>query len=557
MGRAVFYKAVDHEQDSKLDTDNLKIAYLGLDDSAQSIFAKAASSQGFSSVFFNTPQDLSHFASKNAHQMVLLFLDHMPPSIDAFAVRSAMIEDFDDLPTVVKLMGMVRLDEMDQIISLKIKRVISEYSLNDIVETIQKYNRKVDLEIEEEVKKAFMLECNELLEDVESAILELETHPSDMNALKRLFRTVHTIKGSSRVVRWREFETYVHAYEELLGEIDSGIRVINHESATTLLQGFDRIVALVDSLNKGQRLEFNLNEWISDFHVLDYEVPAAPISADNHVDHTPTRSSRAQGIRTINVPIEALSKLTFYVSLMLENQKKCHHLIRKLDQHNLASKVQEIDYLITQLEATEEEILVNLDEVRCVALRSVFRPYARIVHDLSRTLAKQIQLVITGEDIRVDNTIASVLGNSLIHLIRNSIDHGIESPEKRKEHGKEPTGTIHVEALRTNDGLTVTVEDDGHGIDLQRVAAQALKRNLYTQEEINGMSEDQLISIIFQPGFSTATSVSSISGRGVGMDMVKNTVESVGGRLSVTSVLGQGSKFILEFHGKNSVIYFE
>ncbi len=540
-----------------MDQDKFKIAYLGLDEKARGIFSKAAASLGFSTVFFKTPQEFTAEATKNAHQIILLFLDHTLPHIDAFAVRSSMLSQYDDLPTVVKLTGMVRLDEMDQIIALKIKRVISDYSFNDVVETIQKYNRKVDLEIEEEVKTAFILECNELLEDVESAILELETHPSDMNALKRLFRTVHTIKGSSRVVRWREFETYVHAYEELLGEIDSGFRVVNHQSAAVLLQGFDRIVALVDSITKGQHLEFNLNEWISDFHVLDREAAATTTPTENEHEAVPTRSSRTQGMRTINVPIEALSKLTFFVTLMLENQKKCHQLIRQLDQHNLSSKVQEIDSLITQLEATEEEILVNLDEVRCVALRSVFRPYARIVHDLSRTLSKQIQLVITGEDIRVDNTIASVLGNSLIHLIRNCIDHGIESPEKRRECGKEPTGTILVEAIRTNNGLTVTVQDDGHGIDLQRVAAQALKRNLYTQDQINRMSEAELISIIFQPGFSTATIVSSISGRGVGMDMVKNTVESVGGRLSVTSILGQGSKFMLEFHGKNSVIYFE
>lgn len=540
-----------------MNRETFKIAYLGADAAAEALLLQASAAEGFACIFFKKSKDLVQFLNEEAHRIVMLFMDHNPPAMDAFAIRGSIMNQFEDVPTIIKIPGMVRLDEMDQIISLKIKRVISEYLLDDIRDTIQKYNRKVDLDIEEEVKTAFILECNELLEDVESAILELEAHPSNMNALKRLFRCIHTIKGSSRVTRWREFETYVHAYEELLSEIDGGIRVVNHASASILLEGYDRIVALVDSITKGQRLIFDVNQWIADFHALDQDIPSTNPLRESEQDPTTARTSRTQGTRTINVPIEALSKLTYYVSLMLENQKKCHALIRSLDARNLNEKIHEIDALVTQIESTEEEILVNLEEVRCVPLRSVFRPYARIVHDLSRTLAKNIQLVITGEDIRVDNTIASVLGNSLIHLIRNSIDHGIESPEARQASGKSPMGIIHVAAVRTDDGLTVTVEDDGDGINLQRVASHAVNRKLYTQDQVNRMSEEELISIIFQPGFSTASAVSSISGRGVGMDMVKNTVESVGGIIRARTTAGKGSQFILEFHGKNSVIYFE
>ncbi len=265
----------------------------------------------------------------------------------------------------------------------------------------------------------------------------------------------------------------------------------------------------------------------------------------------PTESSAES--TSIRVDVAKVDQLINLVGEIVITQSMMSLLGKSLEGP-MAEKFQAV---ANELERNTREIQEAVMSIRMLPVSFVFNRFPRVVRDLSSKLGKQIDLIIEGGDTELDKGLTEKLVDPLTHLVRNSIDHGIESPEKRRECGKEPTGVILVEALRTNDGLTVTVQDDGHGIDLQRVAAHALKRNLYTEDQISRMSEDELISIIFQPGFSTAAVVSSISGRGVGMDMVKNTVESVGGRLSVTSVLGQGSKFILEFHGKNSVIYFE
>jgi len=171
--------------------------------------------------------------------------------------------------------------------------------------------------------------------------------------------------------------------------------------------------------------------------------------------------------------------------------------------------------------------------------------FPRMVRDISLARAKDIDFQVIGSEIELDRSILEKLGDPLVHLLRNAIDHGIETPQVRQSAGKEPTGNITVTAEKQQEDIIIKIEDDGQGIDLEKIKHMALNKNLLTPEQITSLSRDDILMLITRPGFSMASEVTDISGRGVGMDVVKHTIESIGGLLQIDTVLGQGSRFIL------------
>ncbi len=532
------------------------VVHVGRDQSLQVVFTEVCKPFEFAFQHFETLGAFQHFLVDYSQSVVLVFFDHDLPHSDAFEAREKLMEDYSDIPLIVKMNELAKFEDMEKIIELRIKGLISQYSRDELTETIKKYNRKDELEMEEAIRKTFVLEANELLEVAESAILELEQHPSNVEALNQLFRNIHTIKGSCRIMRWKEFEAYTHEYEALLAQVDKGRLAVTPQVAGILLKGFDHMVELVEAISKEERILFDLKAWLTELNSYKNLPEEAVQLGDAGEAPELTRSTKVQGARTIKVPVDALSQLTYYVTIMSELQEQLHNQVRDLKQNVTPKKIEDIDAIVSEIETIEKDMMDKLEEVRCVAVKSIFRPYPRIIRDLSRTLHKQVDLVIEGEELRIDNTIASVLGNSLIHLIRNSIDHGIETPEVRKSRGKSETGTIRIVASKDSEELLLSIEDDGNGIDVAKVGKIAVEKGLYPQGEIVRMTDEEIMNIIFLPGFSTSDALSTISGRGVGMDMVKSSVESVGGTLKVESQKGLGSRFRLRFSTKNSVIYF-
>ncbi|MEW5961132.1 MAG: chemotaxis protein CheA, partial [Chloroflexota bacterium] len=187
----------------------------------------------------------------------------------------------------------------------------------------------------------------------------------------------------------------------------------------------------------------------------------------------------------------------------------------------------------------QEEVM----RARMLPISYVFNKIPRLVRDLSRNAGKQVNLVVEGEDTELDRSLIEFIGDPLIHLLRNAMDHGIESPQTRVAAGKQPTGTIRLAAAHEEGHIVITVEDDGQGIDPERVRQAALKRGIITPEEANQLSRDEAIDLIFRPNLSTAEKVTEISGRGVGMDVVRANIERLSGSVVVDSKIGQGTTF--------------
>ncbi|MDI3507886.1 MAG: two-component system, chemotaxis family, sensor kinase CheA [Clostridiales bacterium] len=193
-------------------------------------------------------------------------------------------------------------------------------------------------------------------------------------------------------------------------------------------------------------------------------------------------------------------------------------------------------------------------KIRMVPIDMVFNRFPRVIRDLSRTTDKKVELVMSGNETEIDRSIVEELGDPLIHLIRNAVDHGIELPEERVKQGKPEIGTVEMRAYNDGDNVVVEVKDDGAGIDVAKVAGKAIGKGLVDEDQVKEMSDEDIISFLFQPGFSTSDVITDISGRGVGLDVVKTKIESLGGTVDVRSELGKGTRFIIRMPLTLSII---
>lgn len=262
---------------------------------------------------------------------------------------------------------------------------------------------------------------------------------------------------------------------------------------------------------------------------------------------TPRASSIKHAIKSIRVDIDRLDNLMNLVSelIIIKNS------IEGIDGYE---EIPGMEEAIEYLQRVSSELHEAVMQVRMVPIGTVFNRFPRVVRDLSKQLKKDIVLNIHGEDTEVDRTIVDEIGDPLLHLIRNSLDHGIESPEQRIALGKESTGNIDLYAYHDGNNVVIEIEDDGQGIDIEKVKNKIIERELISEDEIKNLTEQEIIQYLFHPGFSTSEKVSSISGRGVGLDVVKTSIESLGGVIEVETIKNEGTKFTIRLPLTLSII---
>ncbi|PSP78126.1 chemotaxis protein CheA [Halobacteriales archaeon QS_1_68_20] len=243
-------------------------------------------------------------------------------------------------------------------------------------------------------------------------------------------------------------------------------------------------------------------------------------------------------IESIRVDVSQVDSLLNQVEQLVTNRLR---LRRAIQEGDLDQAIDELDELETLTMRMQDTVM----DVRLVPLSQVVGNLPRVVRDLARDQGKEVDFAVEGGDVELDRRILSELGDPLLHLVRNAVDHGIESPEAREAAGKDPEGELRIRARRTRDRVTIEVSDDGRGLDTEAIAEQAIEEDLITREEIDEMEDDQIRELIFEPGFSTAAEVTGVSGRGVGMDVVRETVQSLDGAVAVSSTPGKGTTITL------------
>lgn len=278
---------------------------------------------------------------------------------------------------------------------------------------------------------------------------------------------------------------------------------------------------------------------IHTLEVPDEEVPEKlNLKATKDPDADKTGTAKGKTSKTVRVDIDRLDNLMNLVSELIIIKTRLEDY-ESADNHQ--NNLEAVEYLERITTSLHDAVM----KVRMVPVERVFNRFPRMVRDLAKDLGKNIKLNMSGEETEVDRTVIDEIGDPLIHLIRNSIDHGIESPAERSERGKSEHGTVSLRAYPDGNTVVIEVEDDGNGINVERVAQKALEKGIVTREEVESMSQMELTMLLFKPGFSTAAVVTDLSGRGVGLDVVKTKIESLGGNVEIINNLGKGSKFLI------------
>ena len=456
--------------------------------------------------------------------------------------------------------------------------------------------------MDEEVLQLFVEESREHLAGIEDDLLAMESMDGlDEDLVNRVFRTLHTIKGGAGFFDLINLQNLAHSMENILDLIRKAELQTTKMIVSSLLAGADTVASMVDNLEASN--DYDISEHLSIFDgilkgdeapaetlvepsegttVSEDEVqeapslesantqeevaedidsvvahePAAPDSATStsadsatpagkavaeapkpakpDAKATPAKAATTTGDQSIRVHLSLLDRLMELAGELVLTRNALIQSVETGDPTLLQPAAKKVDAITSQLQRA-------IMSTRMQTIDIVFSKFRRIVRDLSGQLGKQINLEILGEDVELDKTIIEALGDPLTHLVRNSIDHGLETPAQRKEAGKPPFGQLRLHAFHEAGQVVIEVSDNGAGIDPQRIASKAIEKGMMSEEEIARMSEKDIVRLIFHPGFSTAEEVTDISGRGVGMDVVRQNLAKVGGVADIESVLGSGT----------------
>ncbi|MBF0098456.1 MAG: chemotaxis protein CheA [Magnetococcales bacterium] len=398
-----------------------------------------------------------------------------------------------------------------------------------------------DEETQRALLQEFLAENREALDRIEQGLLQLEGMPTNQALLHAIFRDMHTVKGNCRMMAFGRVEELTHTAESLLDGLRAGRMRIDQVIGSRLLQVLDAVRTTLQEIERSgtegechfEPLQSQLQRLIQRAEVSPVDAPAATEeSANGQGGEMETAGGRLDSIR---LSIDRLDALMNHVGELGAgfNQLK-YALARQPAQLEVA-----MEGLAQQIQSLQDEVL----RYRLQPIGRIWESYHRLVRDLAVETKKKVLLELHGEETEVDRNVLLVIKESLGHLLRNAVDHGIELPAIRTEQGKSPVGRIHLSAWQQQGQIYLEIADDGHGVDVQKVRAKAVASALLTEERAGELQESELLRLILLPGFSTADQVSKISGRGTGMDVVQSAIEQLGGTISISSTLGEGTRF--------------
>ncbi len=436
----------------------------------------------------------------------------------------------------------------------------------------------------DDIVEEFLVESHENLDQLDSDLVALEQEPNSRERLSSIFRTIHTIKGTSGFLAFNRLEEVTHVGENMLSRLRDGELALTPHRTNVLLQMVDTVRALLASIEaNGGEGSVDVSGSVAAVTAAMEDTPApaaepvpapvadkaatnspkaavpapAPVPADELIedvtpavlDTLPEESAdheapvaegtggqprRAVADSTIRVDVDLLDELMLLVGeLVLTRNQIVQNVARQTDT-DLIRASQRLNLIASEL---QEGVM----KTRMQPIDHIWSKLPRVVRDLGQTCGKAVRLEMEGRETELDKTLLEAVKDPLTHLVRNSVDHGIETPEARQKAGKAPEGVLTLRARHESGQVVVEVADDGAGIDPAKLGARAVERGLITPDALGRMSPSDILQLIFLPGFSTAAAVTNVSGRGVGMDVVKTNIESIGGTIEVESDPGLGT----------------
>ncbi len=441
-------------------------------------------------------------------------------------------------------------------------------------------------EAQQAILQEFLVESFDNLSNIHDDLSQFEKNPEDSELLNSIYRKIHTLKGSASFLGLQSLEKITHAVETILDYVRDGKFSLNTETFDIFLESFDQcqailkvvevngkegdedfssLLAKLNSLLQGDLSTSQVSEGVikdeivldnsqpkidvpdkPDLKVVEAKMPSDDSKQDKPIsDSSPVAENKGPVGRgnlndsIVRVNVNLLDKIMNVVGELVITRNQILQYSKFKDDSELNRYAQQLNTITTELQT-------DIMTTRMQPVGSVFNKFERIVRDLSRSQNKKVRLQIIGQETELDKTLLEVIKDPMTHLIRNSLDHGLESPEVREAAGKNPLGILEIKAFHEGGQVIIEIADDGAGINGEKVKAKALEKGVITKEEANSMSVSKIHSLIFAPGFSTADKVTNISGRGVGMDVVKSNIEKIGGEVEVLSDEGKGTTFRLK-----------
>jgi two-component system, chemotaxis family, sensor kinase CheA len=395
----------------------------------------------------------------------------------------------------------------------------------------------IDLEV---VTELFLEESAEGLAGMEEALLALESSPADDEAVGTLFRVSHTIKGNASSLGFTGVAEFTHVLEDVLDDLRRKRRAADGALVSALLEAVDALKVLIPAAAKGDHgLSGERRALLERLRSSQAPGDARPRDPGTGVKKEAARADRDRD-RTLRVDIGKLDRM-----LTLSGELAIAH--ERLRQMLGPSAAADSDLVEAHAEAEQlgHELQELVMKARMVSLSPLFRQYGRTVRDVSTTQGKLARLVVEGEDVEVDTAVAEHIRDPITHMIRNAVDHGIEPPDVREKKGKDPCGLVSLRARRGTGGIVIEIADDGAGLDRDRITSQARARGLVADAGTPPQAE--LDRLVFEPGFSTADAVTELSGRGIGLDVVRRSIEALRGSVEIESQEDRGTTITLRF----------
>ncbi len=403
----------------------------------------------------------------------------------------------------------------------------------------------------------FLVESYENLDRLDRELVGLEKNPNDKEALAGVFRTIHTIKGTCGFLGFGKLEKVAHVGENLLTRLRDGQLTLNPERTTALLGMVDAVRQMLKEIaSTGQDGEIDYAELRETLTRLQNPVtgdagavaagtapsvpPPAESKAEVKAEEIPSPPKEVAGSpaaaapETIRVGVNLLDKLMTLVGELVLARNQLLQISNTVEDSGLQAVSQRMNLIATEL---QEEVM----KTRMQPIGNIWAQFPRTVRDVALGCGKEVEIEMEGKETELDKTIIEAIKDPLTHLVRNSVDHGIELPEVRVQAGKPRAGRLTLRAFHEGGQVNIEISDDGAGLSGERIRKKAVERGLATAEQVARMSERELFNLIFLPGFSTAEKVTNVSGRGVGMDVVKTNVEKIGGLVDLQSTPLRGT----------------
>jgi two-component system chemotaxis sensor kinase CheA len=433
----------------------------------------------------------------------------------------------------------------------------------------------------EEIIAEFITESEETLDRVDPLFVELEQKGEDKEILNKIFRSVHTIKGAAGFLGFQPVVDVAHNAENIMKRLRDGDIRLSKRLMDAVLQAVDLLRLLLRHVKQKDGVVENTGPVLAELKAAlesagaagaalpgatqaaapqaapvaaaatpaGPAVPAADATSAAAAAATsavaPTASDK-EALQTLRVDVGKIDKVMDLTGEVVLVRNRLLNIVNRLEQsysddHNVQSLLEAVSFL----DLITSDMQLGVMKMRMQPIQKVFSRFPRVVRDVSSALGKNVDLKVSGEDTEVDKSVIEEIGDPMVHIIRNAIDHGLETPKERTAAGKPERGTISISAAQKGTQIIIEVTDDGRGINIDKVKRKAVERKLVSEDEASRMTDEAAINLLFLPGFSTADVATELSGRGVGMDVVKTNISKLNGTVEVTTSRGMGSTFLI------------